>query len=131
MHDDDGTVQTDRLDVDAHKLLILQLLEPAIELSDLGLAIHAGLDRVPVAEAPGQCPPLAAAARDVQVALTTSTLPNETLPRCAGKNCSMRLNCSAVISMCSAYHVVSTGPSPATARTLAKIAVPHGNAWSR
>jgi len=53
-------IQRDRLDLDAHDLGLLQLLEHPIEHTRLGPAIHAGVDRVPVAEALGQPSPFAA-----------------------------------------------------------------------
>ena len=66
MHFDDGTVQPNRLDLDAHDLSMLQLLEYAIEHSVLGPAIHARVDGVPIAESLGQPAPLATVLRHVQ-----------------------------------------------------------------
>jgi hypothetical protein len=66
MHSDDRAIETDSFDLDAHELLILQLLEQAIQHANLRPAIHAGLDPVPVPETLGQGPPLAAVLRDVQ-----------------------------------------------------------------
>jgi len=57
---DAGGVQRDRLDLDAHDLGPLQFLEHAIEYTGLGPAVHARVDRVPVAEPFGQSTPLAA-----------------------------------------------------------------------
>src|SRR5512145_2271588 len=59
MHLDDGTVERNGLDLDAHDLLLLQLREYAIEHTALGPAVHAGIDRVPVRESLGQTTPLA------------------------------------------------------------------------
>src|SRR5678816_1688962 len=53
-------VQRDRLDPDAHDLRLLQLFEHPIEDTGLGPAIHARVDRVPIAEALWQPAPLAA-----------------------------------------------------------------------
>jgi len=44
----------------------LKLLKHAIEHARLGPAVHAGIDRVPVAEPLGQSAPLAAVLGDVQ-----------------------------------------------------------------
>jgi len=60
MNLDDGRVQRDGFDADAHHLRPLQLLEHPIEHAQLGPAVHARVDRVPVAEALGQAAPLAA-----------------------------------------------------------------------
>ena len=60
MHLDDGAVQRDRFDLDAHDLSMLQPLEHPIQHAQLGPPVHAGVDRVPVAEALGQAAPLAA-----------------------------------------------------------------------
>src|SRR5512134_323458 len=56
---DEGTVEGDGLDLDAHDLLLLQLRKYAVEHSALGPAVHAGIDRVPVPESLGQATPLA------------------------------------------------------------------------
>src|ERR1035438_9223591 len=60
MYLDDGTVEADRLDLDADQLLMLQLLEQAVQHSGLRPAVHASVDRVPIAKALGQRSPLAA-----------------------------------------------------------------------
>ena len=66
MHFDDGAVQANRLDLDAHDLSMLQLLEYAIEHPILGPAIHARVDGVPIAESLGQSAPLATVLGHVQ-----------------------------------------------------------------
>jgi len=66
MHLDDRAVEADRFNADPHELLMLQLLERPIQHAGLRPAVDAGVDRVPVAEALGQRPPLAAVFRDVQ-----------------------------------------------------------------
>src|SRR5271165_5264333 len=66
MYFHDGTVEADRFDLDAHELLMLQLLEQSIQHSGLRPAPHACIDGVPVAEAFRQAAPLAAVLRDVQ-----------------------------------------------------------------
>ena len=66
MHFDDGTVQPNRLDLDAHDLSSLQLLEYAIEHPVLGPAIHARVDGAPIAESLGQSAPLATVLGHVQ-----------------------------------------------------------------
>jgi len=66
MHFDDSAVQGNRLDLDAHDLSMLQLLEYAIEHPVLGPAIHARVDGVPVAESQGQPAPLATVLCHVQ-----------------------------------------------------------------
>ena len=53
-------IQTDRLDLDTDELLLLQLLEHPIEHAALRPAIHARIDRVPVAEPLRQSAPLTA-----------------------------------------------------------------------
>ena len=57
---DAGGVQRDRFDLDAHDLRALQLLEHAIQDAGFGPAVHARVNRVPVAKALGQSAPLAA-----------------------------------------------------------------------
>ena len=59
MHFDDGAVQANRLDLDAHDLSMLQLLEHASQHAVLGPAIHARVDGVPIAESRGQPAPFA------------------------------------------------------------------------
>ena len=60
------TVQGHRFDLDADDLIVLQLCEYPIQHAALGPAIHARVDRVPVAEALGQAAPFAALLRDLQ-----------------------------------------------------------------
>lgn len=62
----DGPLQAHRFDLDAHELLFLQLLEQFFEHPGLGPAVHAGVDRVPVAETLWQCPPLTTVLRNIQ-----------------------------------------------------------------
>ncbi len=57
---DAGGVQRYRLNLDAHDLGTLQLLEHVIQDSGFGPAVHARVNRVPVAKALGQSAPLAA-----------------------------------------------------------------------
>jgi len=59
VHFDHGAVQTDRLDLDTHDLSMLQLFKNSIQYAALGPAIHASVDRVPIAEPFGQTTPLA------------------------------------------------------------------------
>lgn len=59
MNLDAGGVQRYRFDLDAHDLRPLQLLEHAIKDAGLGPAVHARVDRVPIAEALGQSAPFA------------------------------------------------------------------------
>ena len=66
MHFDDGGVQFDGRDLDAHDLLALQLLEDAIQNAVLGPAIHACVNRVPVAETLGKSAPFAALLGDIE-----------------------------------------------------------------
>src|SRR5208283_971777 len=66
MHLDDGRVQLDGLNLDAHDLLALQLLKHAIQHAILGPAVHAGVDGVPVPEPLRQPTPLAALLGDIQ-----------------------------------------------------------------
>src|SRR5271163_5355681 len=66
MHLDDGGVQFDRRDLDAHDLLALQLLKDAIQNAVLGPAIHAGVNGVPVAETLGESSPFAALLGDIE-----------------------------------------------------------------
>jgi len=61
-----GAVQRYRLDLDAHDLGLLQLLEHPVEHPALAPAVHARIDRVPIAEALGQAAPLAALLGHVQ-----------------------------------------------------------------
>lgn len=66
MHLDDGRVQLDGFDLEAHDLLPLQALEDALQHAALGPAVHARIDGVPVAETLGQSAPLAALLSHVQ-----------------------------------------------------------------
>jgi len=66
MNLDAGAVNAHRLDADAHHLRALQLLEHAIQDASFGPAVHARVDRVPVAESLGQASPLAAVLGDVK-----------------------------------------------------------------
>ena len=63
---DDGAVERDRLDLDAHDLCLLQAFEHTIQHTQLRPAVHAGIDGVPVAEAFGQAAPLAAMLAHIQ-----------------------------------------------------------------
>ena len=66
MHFDHGAVQTHRLDLDTHDLSMLQLFKNPIQYATLGPAIHASVDRVPIAEPFGQTAPLATMLGHVQ-----------------------------------------------------------------
>jgi len=66
MHLDDGAVERDRFDLDAHDLSMLQLLEHPIQHSQLGPTVHAGVNGVPVAKALGQAAPLATVLAHIQ-----------------------------------------------------------------
>ncbi len=66
MHLDDGGIQFDGFDLDAHDLLALQLFKDLIQNAVLGPAIHAGINGVPRAETLGQSAPLAALFRHLQ-----------------------------------------------------------------
>ena len=66
MHFDHGAVQRHRLDLDTHDLSMLQLFKQSIQYTALGPAIHASVDRVPIAEPLGQTAPLATMLGHVQ-----------------------------------------------------------------
>ncbi len=66
MHLHDGAVQRHGLDLDAHDLGPLQLLEHPVEHAALGPTVHARIDGVPVAETLGKAAPLAAVLGNVQ-----------------------------------------------------------------
>ena len=66
MHLDDGAVQRQRFELDAHDLFSLQLFEDPVEDAVLRPAVHAHVDGVPIAEATGQAAPFAAMLRHVQ-----------------------------------------------------------------
>jgi hypothetical protein len=61
-----GRIQTEGLDLDAHDLFQLQLLEDMAQGATFGPAIHAHIDGVPVAESPGKPTPLAALLGHIQ-----------------------------------------------------------------
>jgi hypothetical protein len=63
MNLNDRTVQANRLDLDADKLLALQLSKQSIQHARLGPAIHTGVDRMPVAKSLRQRTPFAAVLR--------------------------------------------------------------------
>jgi len=66
MHFDRGRVQSHRFDPDANDLIVLQLREHPIQYPVLRPAIHAGVDRVPIAEPLGQAAPFAALLGNIQ-----------------------------------------------------------------
>ena len=66
MHLDARGVQRHRLDLHAHQLLALQLLEHLVQHASLGPATHARIDRVPITEPLGQPAPLAAVLGNIQ-----------------------------------------------------------------
>ena len=66
MHVHGRTVQRHGFDLEADDLLLLQLREDLIQDAAFGPAIHAGVDRVPVAEPCGQAAPFAALLGHVQ-----------------------------------------------------------------
>lgn len=66
MHLDAGGVQRHSFELDLHDLRALQLLKGTVEHAQLGPAVHARVDGVPVAETLGQATPLAAVLGDVQ-----------------------------------------------------------------
>ena len=66
MHLDRGRVDRERLDLDPHDLLRLQLLEYLIENAVLGPAIHPRVDRVPAAETLRQTAPFATLLSNIQ-----------------------------------------------------------------
>src|SRR5450755_1428156 len=98
MYLDDRTVEADRLDLDADQLLMLQLLEQAVQHTGLRPAVHPRVDRVPVAKALGQRTPFAAVLGHIKNSVDHLQVAGLTLPLCTGRNCSIRLNCAAVIS---------------------------------
>ena len=62
----DHTVLTHRFDLDADQLLALQLGKKPVQSPGFRPAIHARVDRMPVAKSLRQCSPLAAVFRDKQ-----------------------------------------------------------------
>ncbi len=66
MHLHDGAVQRHRLELDAHDLLALQMLENPVKHAVLRPAVHARVDGVPVAKAGRQAPPLATVLGHIQ-----------------------------------------------------------------
>ena len=66
MHFHGRAIQRHGFDLEADDLSMLQLCEHSIQHTTFGPAIHAGVDRVPVAEACGQAAPFAALLGHVQ-----------------------------------------------------------------
>ena len=66
MHLYRSRIQADGFDFDAHHLFPLQLLEHFVQHTALGPAVHAYVNRVPVAEALRQPAPLAAVFGHIQ-----------------------------------------------------------------
>jgi hypothetical protein len=66
MHLHRGRVQCDRLDLDAHDLLQLQLLEDPVHDPAFRPAVHPGVDGVPVAKPLRQTAPLASMLGHIQ-----------------------------------------------------------------
>ena len=66
MHLHRSRVQTERFDLDAHNLFLLQLLKHAIQHAVLRPAVHAHVDRMPRPKALGKPSPLASLFRHIQ-----------------------------------------------------------------
>src|SRR5271170_7192709 len=66
MHLDDGGVEFDGSNLDAHDLLALQLLKDAVQYAVLRPAVHAGVNGVPVAETLRQAAPFAPLLGDIE-----------------------------------------------------------------
>src|SRR5690606_34346143 len=62
----DGAIQTHRFNLDADQLLLLQLLEHSIQNTSLRPAIHASVDRMPIAQTLRYRSPLTPVLRHVQ-----------------------------------------------------------------
>jgi len=95
----DRAVQRYGLDLDAHDLVLLQTGKDPIEHAALSPAVHARIDRVPVAEAFGQATPFAALFGHVQDRIKHVTIAQADMPRCTGKQCAIRSNWVSVSSM--------------------------------
>lgn len=66
MHLDAGAVERNRLDLDSHDLLALQLCEHFVQHTGLLPSTHAGVNRVPIAKTLGQAAPLASVLCHIQ-----------------------------------------------------------------
>ena len=66
MHLHNGAVHRHRLELDAHDLLSLQMLEDPVKHAVLRPAVHPGVDGVPVAKPCRQSSPFAAMLGDIQ-----------------------------------------------------------------
>jgi len=63
---DAGRIPAHNLDADADDLLVLQLLEDAIQRAALGPAVHAGVNGMPISEALGQSAPRTTLLGDIE-----------------------------------------------------------------
>src|SRR5262249_22027149 len=62
----DGAVEADRLKLNAHELLLLQLLKDSVEHPGLCPPIHARIDRMPIPKSLRQRPPFTSVLGDIQ-----------------------------------------------------------------
>src|SRR6478672_6037379 len=104
MYFDDGAVQANRLDLDAHDLSMLQLLEHAIEHPVFRPAIHPCIDGVPIAESLGQPAPFATMLGRVQDRIDYAQIRMADVAGCLGKQCSIWRYYSSVISISAVCH---------------------------
>ena len=117
MHLHDGGIHFDGLDLDAHNLLALQLLEDLIQHTILGRAIHAGIDRVPGAETLGQSAPFAALLGDEEQGVEELQVGHfhiAALPRQAGLDAmELRFADLHLLTIPQTIHLVLTKPRAA------------------
>jgi hypothetical protein len=99
VHPHRGRVQRDGLDLDAHDLLQLQLLEDPVHHAAFRPAVHPRVNGMPVAEPLRQTAPLAAMLSYVEQGIQQLKFDRLTLPRCTGRLSLIRAYCSSVISI--------------------------------
>ena len=104
-------VQTHRFNLDADELLALQLSEQPIEHSSLGPAVHARVDRMPIAESLRQRAPLAAGLGHVKDGVNHVEVLVRDIPALtrqvlldASKLCSVNFHSTSVSNMCASVN---------------------------
>ena len=121
---DNRAVQSNRLQLDAHHLLSLQIFEYPVKHSSLRPSVHPRVDGVPVAKARRQPTPLAALLSNVQDGiedLQVGQTDVATLNREDGSN-------AFVLSLCNLHASSVPQQTPLCEQTLVQ---PRSLSWSR
>lgn len=111
MNLDNRAIQTHRLDLDADELFTLQLSKESVEHTGLGPAVHARVDRMPIAESLRQRAPLAAGLGHVKDGVNHVEVLVRDIPALtrqvlldASKLCSVNFHSTSVSNMCASVN---------------------------